>query len=227
VAIRLCASPKNFVLVNPTFTKEPLGQRTRFFVAERRSSLPGCGALVRDGKAPLFFSSRRPGRPSRGDHIARGPLPSCGANRPAAHNRAKAARRMPSAGLSLDPEGRPREAALSSGCSLRGGSFLVVRQGACASFRARPRRDVAHARPPVTGARCAPCAIGMRDQRSASHDRSTQTARPWTRRSSRSRPVATRRRGRERMPDLHVPGVPGPQRQFNPEFARDAAARLG
>jgi hypothetical protein len=41
-------------LVNQVFTKSPLSQRTRFFVAERRSSLLGRGALVVMTKAPLF-----------------------------------------------------------------------------------------------------------------------------------------------------------------------------
>jgi hypothetical protein len=41
-------------LINPLFTKSRLRQRTRFFVAERRSSLLGRGALVMTTKAPLF-----------------------------------------------------------------------------------------------------------------------------------------------------------------------------
>ena len=52
--IRFFANVQIPVLVNRTFTKGPLGQRTRFFVAERRSSLPGRGALVLLTKAPLF-----------------------------------------------------------------------------------------------------------------------------------------------------------------------------
>src|SRR5262245_58659819 len=47
--------PKISGLVNQAFTKTRLRQRTRFFVAERRSSLLGRGALVVMTKAPLFF----------------------------------------------------------------------------------------------------------------------------------------------------------------------------
>lgn len=50
--LSVCQIP---VLVNRTFTKEPLGQRTRFFVAERRSSLLGRGALVLMKARRRFF----------------------------------------------------------------------------------------------------------------------------------------------------------------------------
>jgi hypothetical protein len=53
--IRYLPRLRNPVLVNRTFTKGPLRQRTRFFVAERRSSLLGRGALVLWQGAAFFL----------------------------------------------------------------------------------------------------------------------------------------------------------------------------
>jgi hypothetical protein len=65
-------------LVNQLFTKAGLRQRTRFFVAERRSSLLGRGALALTAKAPLFLGAS----PIRGSLARRAPAATNQADSP-------------------------------------------------------------------------------------------------------------------------------------------------